>query len=643
MLQLFRNFFKSKFGVIVTLLFLVVIAIAFGVGNVASTGSIGGSSSSDKVAVVGSAKIDASDLSVVASSALDSLRQRNPSATMPDFVANGGLDRTLKEMIDRTALSQLGYKYGLRAGTRLVDSEIVKTSAFQGADGKFSEAIFRSALRQQGITEKEVRTDIANGLYARQLITPVALDPQVPDYVAMRYTQLQHEKRKGKVMVVPAGAFAPKAGPTDKQLQAFYDAHKSNYLRPERRIIRYASFGAGAITDVPKPTAAEIQARYNKDKAQYEASQLRSFTQLVVQSEKAAKSIAAKVKQGESLDKAASDEGLTTTTIKQVNQSDLATNTSAAVAKAGFAAARGKVSDPAQGPLGWYLLRVDTVTDRPARSLDQVRSQIVAQLTKEERRKALNKATSHIDDEFSNGTSLSQVAKEMNLTLTSTQPVTANGQIYGTQKSAPPVLARALSTAFQMQQYQPQIAEVVPGKTFLIFDVSKIIPSSVAPLKDIKDMVTAQWKVDTAMKGAGDAAKRILDRVNKGQSLADAVKAEKEKLPPPREVDLSRDQVAKDNRLPKVLALYFIMAKDSTKLLEGRREGAWYVVQVNAIDEPKLAANDPEIKSVQGQLESAKSDEYIQEFVQAARNQIVIHKNKAAIEAVAKQLTGQGN
>ena len=42
MLQFFRNFFKSKLGVIITLAFLIVIAIAFGVGDVASNRTFAG-------------------------------------------------------------------------------------------------------------------------------------------------------------------------------------------------------------------------------------------------------------------------------------------------------------------------------------------------------------------------------------------------------------------------------------------------------------------------------------------------------------------------------------------------------------------------------------------------------------------------
>ena len=92
MLQLFRNFFKSKLGVGFTLVFLVVIAIAFASSDVANTSTFGGVSGGDRVAVVGDERIDAAELTANASNSLEQLRQTNPTMTMQAFVAQGGLE-----------------------------------------------------------------------------------------------------------------------------------------------------------------------------------------------------------------------------------------------------------------------------------------------------------------------------------------------------------------------------------------------------------------------------------------------------------------------------------------------------------------------------------------------------------------------
>ncbi|MBC7160051.1 MAG: SurA N-terminal domain-containing protein, partial [Porphyrobacter sp.] len=95
MLQLFRSFFKSKLGIGVTLVFLGLIAFAFASADVANVGTFGGIAGGDRVAVVGDERIDAAELSMNATSALEQVRQENPTLTMEAFVAQGGLDEVL--------------------------------------------------------------------------------------------------------------------------------------------------------------------------------------------------------------------------------------------------------------------------------------------------------------------------------------------------------------------------------------------------------------------------------------------------------------------------------------------------------------------------------------------------------------------
>ena len=106
MLQFFRNFFKSKFGVAFTIVFLIVIGLAFGIGDVASNRTFGGVAGGDRVATVGKTKISTSDLLQAMSSALENEKQQNPTLTMEGFIAGGGMDRVLEQVIQRAALAE---------------------------------------------------------------------------------------------------------------------------------------------------------------------------------------------------------------------------------------------------------------------------------------------------------------------------------------------------------------------------------------------------------------------------------------------------------------------------------------------------------------------------------------------------------
>jgi peptidyl-prolyl cis-trans isomerase D len=644
MLQLFRNFFKSKIGVGITLVFLVVIAIAFGTSDVANTSLFGGVAGGDRVAVVGSERIDAAELQQNMTNALDEAKQTDPTLTMQAFIAQGGMESVLEQLLNRAALAEFARKHGMRASDRAVDSELLKIPGFRGADGNFDEAAFRAAIAQRGFTEALVREDLASNLLARQLLTPIGFSPSMPASVARRYASLLRERRNGAIALLPSSAFAPKGAPTNAQLQAFYRAHTDDFIRPERRVIRYASFGEEALGDLPAPTEAQVRQRYDRDRAQYAASEERSFTQLVVPTQDAALAIIAEVRGGKSLDAAAREKGLATAQVGPVTKTAFTTASSAAVAQAAFTAAQGAIATPARGGLGWYVLRVDKIERKPARSLAQVRDEIAAALAVEQRRTALADLTARIEEEFDEGRRLAEVARDLKVTVRSTAPAVADGRIYGSgTETVPPILGRVLQVAFDMEEQQAQIAPLADGQTFLVFDVADITPSATAPLNEIRDDVITAWRIDEGAKRARAAADRILQRVTRGGSLAAAVAAESTPLPAPQQLDLNRQQLAERGRVPSELALFFSMAEGTVKKLEAPGHAGWYVVRLDDIAAPQVAADDPLVLATMQQLAQLSSEEYVEQFVGAAQREVGVERNQAAIDAVRAQLTGQNN
>src|SRR5690606_21842034 len=264
----------------------------------------------------------------------------------------------------------------------------------------------------------------------------------------------------------------------------------------------------------------------------------RTFTQMVVPTEAAAQAILAEVRGGASLAAAAQGKGLSTTRVGPVTQTQLAGQSSQAVAEAAFAAAQGAVATPRRGSLGWYVLRVEGIERQAERSFAEVRAEIADALAQEQRRAAFIDAATRIEEEFLGGSSLTDVARDLGVELQATRPLTADGRVYGTTEAAPEILAPVLRTAFDMEEGEPQITEVVPGETFMVFGVSDIAPSAVAPLAEIRDDVVTAWRLQQGAERARAAADRILERVRGGQTLAAAVAAEQVTIPSPEAIDM---------------------------------------------------------------------------------------------------------
>ncbi|MCL6251941.1 SurA N-terminal domain-containing protein [Altererythrobacter sp. KTW20L] len=641
MIQFFRRFFQSKVGVAITLAFLGLIAFAFASSDVANTGTFGGVAGGDRVAVVGDTRIDAIDLSSRTSDVLNNVRQQNPTLTMEAFIANGGLADVLEEMISRTALADLGQRFGLRAGSRLVDSEIVGMANMRTITGEFDTEAFRAVLRQQGISEDMFRDDLAMGLFARQMAGPVQLVPRMPQSVAARYTRLRLETRRGEVAELLASRFAPTGAPSNAQLQAYFDANRDDYIRPERRVVRYAVFGEDAFGARSTPTPDQIAERYERDAELYAARESRSFTQLVAPTQAAAQAIVEEVRGGMTMEASARSKGLVTTNIPATTEADLGRQASAAVATAAFAANEGAVTAPAQGGLGWYVLRVDNIDRQPARTLAQATPEITEALGAELRRAALSEAIGSIEDQFAEGRSLADVAGELGVELLSTRPITAAGQVYGTPEPAPEAIAPVLAVAFEMDEGEPQLAEAVAGESFIVFDVADITASAVAPLAEIRDQVVTAWRRDEGMKAAGAAAERILARIDAGSTLAQAVAAEQVSLPAPAALVLNRAEVERTGQITRPVALFFSMASGTTKTLETPESEAWYLLALNEVTAPEVEADDPLVATTASQLLPFVPEEYTAQFVSAVRSEVDIDINQVAVDAVAAQLTGR--
>ena len=641
MLQFFRNIFKSKFGLLLTLGFLALIALAFATADVAGNSTFGGVAGGDRVAAIGKTKISTAELSRAATQALERARQQDPTLSMPAFLAQGGLDQVLNQIIDRTAIAEYASQQGFGVGDNLINSEIRKIGAFRGPDGNFSADVYKAALAQQGLSDAQVRDDLGKGLLAQLLLEPATIGVNYPQAAANRYALLFKERRIGSIAFLPASAFAPAGEPDQAALNRYYQSARARFIRPERRVIRYVVFGPEAVEGRIAPTPAQIAARYKRDAAKYAAREERSFTQLIVPTQAAAQAIAQRVAGGTSLEAAAQAAGLKTSTVANIDRAALTAQSSQAVAAAYFAGAQGALTTPARSALGWQLARIDSMRKEPGQTLAQATPAITQTLTTENRASALADLSADIEQQLDGGATLNEMAQTLKLTPQTTGPLIATGQGYDGSAPAPEALAPALSTAFQMDESAPQVAQVPQSDRFLVFEVTRITPSAVAPLAEIKPDVVAGWRQAEGSKAAKAAANRVLARVSKGGTLAAAQSAETVALPAPDAINLSREELAnRKERVLAPLALLFSMAQGTAKTLEAPRDSGWYVVDLDRIELGVMEANDPLALQARNELSSAFSSELTQQAVAAFRKAVGVETNPAAIDAVRKQLTG---
>ncbi|MBV1918583.1 MAG: SurA N-terminal domain-containing protein [Sphingomonadaceae bacterium] len=646
MLHFFRSMIKSKVGAGVAIGLLGLIALAFASGDVASSGGFGGVAGGDRVATVGEERIDTATLSQATTSALERIKQRDPTISMKAFLANDGMEDVLASLIDRLAIAAFGRKNGIVASERLIDSEIATMPVFKGADGRFSDDLFRQMIQQRGISEQLLRDDLSQSLIARQIMMPATTGLSLPAKLARRYASLLTETRKSEIAVLPTLLFAQKDKPTEKQVAAYYKANRNDFIRPERRVIRYATFGTSIFKDVPKPTEAEIAYRYNANKEQYEASEKRRIVQLILPTEAAAKAVAAEVSRGKSLENAAISKGLSAAKLELLSQGELARQFSEAFAQSVFAAPEKTLISPSRSALGWHIARVEQIDSQPERTLTQASAEISAAIAQEKHRAAITDTLERIEDSFDDGSSFTDEAEQLGLEAKQTPALTADGRVYlkpGIQ--IPEELKAVLQTAFRMEMEEPQLAEVERGKTFLIYDVTEIAPSTPAPLKDIRDTVQALILQEKASAQAKEAAREIQAQIADGKSMKQALRSLKRSLPPIQNVKMTRPELARmqqqQRQVPRPIALMFNMAEGTTKVQSAPNDQAWFVVSLLDIEPGKISDDDKIVDRARREIGALTGREYSDALGRAILNQLGVERNEDGIRAVRKQLGGE--
>ncbi len=642
MLDFFRAMTRSRIGALIGLVFLVLIVLAFAgadVGGMRTGSLIGG----ENVASVGSARVTTGELEKTVRAAFDAERQRTPTLTMKDFIAQGVLDDVLTGLIDRAATWEWGTKQGFGVSDRLIDSDIAKLPAFQGPDGKFSQAAYNQLLAQRGLTDKLVRDDIAKGLMTHQVFAGAGEGATMPATIAQAYAAIVKEARSGKLLFVPSQAFAPKAPPTDAQVADFYKANIARYNRPELRTIRYAVVDDHALRNLPAPTDAEIARRYQANAAQYAPGETRSITQVILQTEAAARAFAAEVKAGKTIEAAAGAKGLIPARIADKTKAQLATDTSSAVADAVFAGAQGKVIEPAKGALGWVVARIDAIARKPGKTLDQARAEIGTAIAAEKHKAAMTDLATHVGELVEGGTALGDVAKTYGLTIVTTDPLQADGTNPAKPGAKPDAdVQPLLQAAFAMEREgQPQIAGLPGGIRAAIFEVGRITAAAPAPLAEIRSTVAADWTRRQASDAASAAADKVLAAMNRKQPMDAAAKLAGAALPPITPLNTTREALsAMQPRVPAPLALLFSMAKGSSRKIAAPNEGGWVIVELDQIVPGQIAANDPLIQQASSELGKATGREYEEQLRSAIAREIGSTRNATAIRTVRTNLAG---
>ncbi|MEO5937792.1 MAG: peptidylprolyl isomerase [Sphingomonas sp.] len=652
MLRIFRGFLNSKVGLFITFVVLGLIALAFGLGDVTGLRSdaINGGPTGSTLVTIGKESVSSNEMKTNVERMVAAYRQQYPQLTMEEFIAKGGFDQPFENRINSTALAQFGESQGMRIGRALADTEITSQAQFKGLDGKFDRDLYKQFLAQQRMGDGELHGEIARNMLAQLVIGPLLPQsvgrPIAPVSIATPYAAMLLEKRTGTVAFIDTKKVSVGAPVTDAEATDYYKNNIARYTVPERRSVRYATVSIADLRAKSAPTDAEVAKAYQAAAASFAPTETRTVRQVVLLDQKSAEALAAKVRAGTAIEVAAKAVGLDAATLADQSKAAYAGQTSAAIAEQMFSATSGAVIGPVRTPLGWAVIHLDKITKVPGKTLDQAKPDLVKALTDQKTALAASAMRAQISDAISNNATLDEIAKRMGLTLQSSPALNAQGNDPDAKTPPPaqpdPVRAALSAVAFQAEpDDDPQLAPTDKEGGVALVKLDKIVPAAPRPLASVIDDVKKNFIVDRQVQTGRTIATGVMNKVNKGVKLAQALAETGLKLDATKPMAANRGQLFTSKPAPPII-LMFAIPQGTARMIQAPYKGGWFVVVTDTIERGDARGKPDIVAKMRSDLGATAADEYAQQFVRAVRNQVGVKRNDTAINAMRAQLLGQG-
>lgn len=317
----------------------------------------------------------------------------------PDLLDEAMLKASsLQQLINQTLLTQAADSEGFAASNEQLALSINAIDAFK-ENGVFSKDKYEQVLGYQGLRPANFEHSLKQEITVNQFTVGVSATAAVPeDNLAQAYL-LEGQQRRFRYLVLPLSGFTGNISVTDEEIQNYYETHADAFMTPERVRARYLELDAATLDTGLEFDDEALQVLYDEQAEKYVTPEERHARHILVRlapdadEETAAaaldkaNSIISRLDDGE--DFAVLAKELSDDPGSAANGGDLGSFGRGLMTpefeKAAFELQPGEVSQPVKSPFGLHIIEVLEITPEVATPLDEVRTELTAQLLSAER------------------------------------------------------------------------------------------------------------------------------------------------------------------------------------------------------------------------------------------------------------------
>lgn len=437
-------------------------------------------------------------------------------------------EAALNRLIDEALILQAGERLGLKVTDAELRQQIQSYPFFQ-RDGKFDEKTYFMLLSRNRLNSADFEEQERQRLQLKKIIEELGSLAKISDAEMQEIFRLGKEAVKVSYLVVTPEKFMAKQHPGDADLSRYYQGHQAEFNVPSRARVSYLIFRTQDFQDKVKISPAEVEDVIKEHPGEYYRPKVIRVRQLLLalppkadpavreRLSKQAQEILGKLRGGEdfaqlaksqSQDPGSKDKGGDLGYVQRGQHPP-------EWERAAFALKPGEVGR-ADTPQGIYLLKVEEVKE--TEKVPDAETRVTQRLKQERARTMAQEAAREARTAMSQGAA-AEMAKKSGVSLKETP-------LIGLQDQVPDLGPAPAFNQAALQLKPGETSRVVDlPNGFAVMKSLEYQAEHVPPLEQIKDKVAQQAKKQGALKEAEQEATRLLDRLKKGESLAQVAAA----------------------------------------------------------------------------------------------------------------------
>lgn len=583
------------------------------------------------LAKVGSTTISPDDFQQAFRNELNQLSQQFGRRITPEQARAFGLEtQVLQRLIGTAAFDAHAHELGLNLSDDALIEDLKRDHGLQGPDGKFSRAIFESALREMQLSERRFiflkRQDDLRRMLTSSL-TGAIMAPQPTVDLLHAYRQ---ETRTVEHFTIDGEKSIKVPEPDAAKLKDAYEKGKSAFMTPEYRTLAVLVLSTDALKSRIPVTDDEIKAAYEAEKDRYETPERRRIQQIAFKDKAAAEKAKADIAAGKSFADVATEAGAKATDI------DLGILTrkqliDPKIAEAAFSIQKDVVSGVVEGRFTTVLLRVTEIQPGKQPKLDEVKDQVRDKVFKEKASTEIQKIHDAVEDFRAAQKPLKDAAEAQKLPYFDIAAVDRQGKTPDGKTAISASGAEAIVTAgFEGDPGVEREAVELPDGGYAWVDVKGVTPPKQRPYEAVENDVKATVIAEERQRLLADLAARMVERADKGEAMATLAAEAGGKLDTASSITR---QVTPQGLDQSAITLAFGLAKDKAGTTDTADKGSRVVLKVTEVK----AAPPPTMEQserIAGELKQQLENDIIGTYVAALEQRLGTTVNDAVLKRV---------